>query len=268
MDPSPGEFESFSQSLATRCLGRDFRYLAETDSTNTRAMVQARQGAPEGCLVLADSQSAGRGRLGRRWISPAGSSLLFSLVLRPPLPLSAAPQITLMLSVALCRALRQSCGLPAEIKWPNDVLVRGRKVCGILVEMEGQPDRLDFLVAGVGLNVFQREADFPAELRDAASSLRREGGEDLSRPALLRAILEETERAYDQLLQKGFQPILGEWQRLSAMTGRQVRVQTRGGQMEGMALGLDPDGALQLRLDNGVIERLLAGDVTLLRPNS
>lgn len=259
------EFANFESSLPNRGFGRPFHYFITLESTNSRAMELARQGAPEGTLVLADSQTAGRGRLGRRWLSPAGKSLLFSVVLRPPLPAQSAAQITLVMSLAMANVLRQKNGLNAEIKWPNDILAAGRKVCGLLVEMEGQLDRLDFLVAGVGLNVNQGLEDWPPELKETATSLKQEAGVSLDRAEILRDFLAEAERLYLRLLKGEFSALMREWQALSCMTGRQVRARVAGREILGMAIGLDPDGALQVRLDNGIIQRIVAGDIELIR---
>jgi BirA family biotin operon repressor/biotin-[acetyl-CoA-carboxylase] ligase len=236
------------------------------ESTNSQVLELARTGAPEGALVLAEQQSKGRGRMGRRWESPAGTSLLFSLLLRPPLRPFQAAQVTPCLALAVARAIRSLTDLPAEIKWPNDVLIHGKKVCGILLEMQGQADVLDFVVVGVGVNVLQEPEDFPPELRGLATSLFLESGRPLSRPTLLAEVLREAEDFYRRLLEEGFESLIQDWQKLSCMTGRQVRAKLAGHTLEGMAIGLDPDGALQVRLDNGVVERLVAGDVEFIRP--
>jgi BirA family biotin operon repressor/biotin-[acetyl-CoA-carboxylase] ligase len=259
------EFSAFESSLTTVTFGRPFHYHASLESTNTFAMELARRGAPEGTLVLADSQTVGRGRMGRRWVSPPAKSLLFSLILRPSLPAQSAAQTTLLMSLAVANVLREKAGVDAEIKWPNDVLIRGKKVCGILVEMEGALDRLDFLVAGLGINVNQDDRDWPAELEPAAVSLRQETGRILDRAELLKELMNESERLYGRLLRGEFSALLQEWQAMSCMTGRQVRARLAGRDVLGMAIGLDPDGALQVRLDNGIIERIVAGDVELIR---
>jgi len=265
MLPHHPSLQQISQVAKTKAFGKNACLFDHCDSTNSQAMDLARKGAGEGTLVLAERQEAGRGRLGRRWFGAERQSLLFTLVLRPPLPSVAASQVTLLLAVGVAKALRRSTGLPAEIKWPNDVLINGRKVCGILVEMQGQVDRVDFLAAGLGINVGQAREDFPEELRHLATSLALEKGEPLERLGVLAAVLEECEALYLTFLRDGFSVVLSAWEGLSCMAGRQVRAQASGGRIiEGMVSGLDPDGALRVRLDNGVQERLVAGDVTLL----
>jgi BirA family biotin operon repressor/biotin-[acetyl-CoA-carboxylase] ligase len=251
-------------------LGRPFHFFASCGSTNQEALRLAAQGSPEGTLVLTEIQSQGRGRLGRTWLSQEGQSLCFSVLLRPPLHPSLASQATLLFAVAAARVLRDLAGLPAEIKWPNDVLVRGRKVCGILLEMQGQADRCDFLVVGMGINVGQEGSWFGSQsLASSATSLRAEGS-SVSRLALLGALLAEADGLYQALLKEGFGAVLQPWQTLSCMTGRQVRVFLGGARgqgnrsFEGMAVGLDPDGALQVRTDNGVVERVVSGEVSLI----
>jgi BirA family transcriptional regulator, biotin operon repressor / biotin---[acetyl-CoA-carboxylase] ligase len=267
MPPFPSsDFADIEASLPATGFGHPFHFYEFLNSTNARAMELARQGALEGTLVLAEVQTAGRGRLGRRWLSPPAKSLLFSLILRPSLPSQAASQVTLVLALAVAEILRDKYGLAAEIKWPNDVLIGGRKICGILVEMEGQLDRLDFMVAGIGLNTGQEDSDWPAELKGLATSLKMENGQAPDRAELLKDFLGEAGRLYQRLLNQEFPQLLQEWQAFSCMTGRQVRALGPGGrEILGMAIGLDPDGALQVRLDNGIIERIIAGDVTLLR---
>lgn len=265
MLPHHPSLQQISQVAKTKAFGKNACLFDHCDSTNSQAMELARKGAVEGTLVLAERQDAGRGRLGRRWHGKEGQSLLCTLVLRPPLPSVAASQVTLLLAVGVAKALRRATGLPAEIKWPNDVLINGRKVCGILVEMQGQVDRVDFLVAGMGINVGQAREDFPEEIRHLATSLALEKGAPVERLAILAAVLEECEALYLLFLRDGFGVVLEDWKGLSCMAGRQVRAQGAGGRMiEGMAAGLDPDGALRVRLDNGLMERLVAGDVTLL----
>ena len=249
-------------ALNTRRLGRPLNFRASVGSSNDEARVLARAGAPEGTAVLADAQTAGRGRLGRGWQSPAGEGIWLSLVLRPALPAPETPRLTLAAAVAVAEAIRAH-GVPAGIKWPNDILVDGRKCCGILTEMELLGEAVAFVILGIGLNVNQ--AGFPPEIAAQATSLRLALGQPLERVALACAILERLEVRYDQLLAGEAAAVLGAWRALSVTLGHRVRVTpaTGGPALVGEAADVDADGALLLRRDDGRVERLLAGEVSL-----
>jgi len=253
--------------LATARFGRQIEYRESVGSTNDLAKQLARSGAPEGLVVLADEQVAGKGRLGRSWTTPKGSALAMSLVLRPDVPPHEAPRVTLVAAVAAAQAVRQVTGLPAEIKWPNDLQLGGRKFCGILTEMDAEVERVLFLVCGVGMNVNLDPAQLPTEFRESATSLLGEAGGPVSRAALVRAILERFEAAYDELLAGCFGPTLDRWRRLSCTLGREVYVQALSGAagLSGIAEDVDADGALLVRDPLGKVHRVIAGEVTLRR---
>lgn len=248
-----------------RRLGEPIHVLAETSSSNDVAARMAARGAREGTVVFAESQTAGRGRLGRPWISPAGKGLWFTLLLRPRLSPAAAPRITVMAGVAVARALRQTTRLPIRIKWPNDLLCRERKLAGILTEVKIEGARLAYALVGVGVNVNLDRDDFPDALRDVASSLQREGGCAFPRAPLAAAILREIEAECGRLDDARFPALADEWIALDDTLGKQVRLRGPDGLRFGQATGLDPDGALLLRLDDGRIERVLGGDVSVER---
>lgn len=251
--------------LTTARFGRQIEYRESVGSTNDLAKQLARAGASEGLAVIADEQVAGRGRLGRAWTTPRGSALALTLVLRPDLPPYQAPRVTLVAAVAVAEAVRQATGLPAEIKWPNDLQLRGRKFCGILTEMEAEVERVLFLVCGVGMNVNLDAALLPAEVRETATSLLAEQGRPVSRAALVRAILERFESVYDELVAGHFDQVLDRWRRMSNTLGQEVRVQSVIGAptLWGVAEDVDPDGALLVRDSEGQIHRVVAGEVTL-----
>jgi BirA family biotin operon repressor/biotin-[acetyl-CoA-carboxylase] ligase len=250
--------------LNTHDVGREIHWFAELPSTSDRAKELADDGAEHGEVVIAEAQTAGRGRRGRVWTSPPGRNLAFSVVLRPDLPPARAPEVTLVASVAICDALRQA-GVAAGIKWPNDVLVGGRKIAGILTELAAEPDRVHWVVVGVGVNVNARAEDFPAELRGEATSLLLERGVATPRALFAAACLTALEEWLDRHAEEGFGAVRAAWRERSVTLGREVSVQADGRVVVGTAEDLDEDGALLVR-DAAGLQRILAGDVTLLRP--
>jgi BirA family biotin operon repressor/biotin-[acetyl-CoA-carboxylase] ligase len=257
--------EELHAGLATRWLARDIHWQGETDSTNRVAHDLARGGAAHGTAVVAEAQSAGRGRLGRSFFSPPHQNLYLSLVLRPDLSPAEAPATALAAAVAVAECAGRSLGSTGEleIKWPNDVLVRERKVSGILVELAAEASRVVFLVLGIGVNLNVDPRDFPAEFRDAATSLAAERGARLDRAAFTRDLLATLEGVLDLQAEGGFAALRPRFDALFRMRGRTVRVAEPGGRaLEGVALGVDADGALRLRLASGAEQRVLAGDVS------
>ncbi len=245
-------------------IGGQVEYFPEIDSTNRKARELAGKGAPEGTVVLADAQTGGRGRLGRSWHSPPGSNLYASLVLRPDTPAQTAPQITLMAGVAVARGLIRASGVEARLKWPNDVVIQGKKVAGILSEGEGEGSRVRLVILGMGVNINWLKKDMPAEIREIATSLQAETGRENSRAAVAAEIFQELEETYDSFRGEGFSPRLrGEWNRLSAINGKGVTLRAGEEEISGEALGLDVDGALLLLDERGTRRRFIAGDVSL-----
>ncbi len=247
-----------------KLIGREIFFFPEIDTTNRKAHGLARKGAREGTVVMADSQSRGRGRLGRAWESPAGLNVYASILLRPSIPASTAPQLTLLAGVAAARALAGASGLDARIKWPNDIFVKGRKLTGILAEMEAEGQRARFVVLGIGINVNWRKEDFPADLRETATSVRVESGKEISRVAIAERLFQELEEAYLRFLREGFSlQLREEWNRLSWINGKRVGIIGPEGEVLGRALGLDMDGALLLVDEEGRTRRFIAGEVSL-----
>ncbi|HEU5319212.1 MAG TPA: biotin--[acetyl-CoA-carboxylase] ligase [Methylomirabilota bacterium] len=229
--------------------------LGAVDSTQTAAFALAADGAPDGTAVVADTQRAGRGRQGRAWEDEPGASLLVSLVVRPALPLAALPQLSLAAAVAVAEALAEAAGLPARLKWPNDVLVGGRKIAGILLESRlgsGRP----VVVIGIGVNLDQR--GFPLSLAGQATSVRLAGGRPLGREAALAAVLAAVDGWRARLEREGFAPVRERWRALADTLGRPVRVDD----VEGTAVDLDADGALLVDTAGGR-RRVVAGDVVV-----
>lgn len=241
------------------------RYYPVVGSTNVEALTLARAGTPHGTLVLADKQTTGHGRHGRVWYSPGGLGLWFSLVLRPRLPMNRVFWVTAAGALAVADAAGRASGVRAEIRWPNDVLSRGRKIAGLLAEVGGTADRVDFVVLGVGINVNQRLQDFPAGIAREASSLRLLGGRSVDRAELLGLFLAAFERHYDGLEADGGRRVRQAWLQDSAVPGRRVSVRGPGGDFTGLATGLADDGALIVERDGVGRVEVHAADVRLLR---
>jgi BirA family biotin operon repressor/biotin-[acetyl-CoA-carboxylase] ligase len=252
--------------LSTRIMGRpSIRIFTQTDSTNQQAKLLAAQGAPEGTVVAAESQTKGRGRRGRTWLSPAGQGICLSIVLRPPLTPAKAPQITLMAAVAVARTL-ENAGIRANIKWPNDILVENMKIAGILTEISADMDQVDWVIVGLGLNVNTPSREIPADLRGQATSMQIQTGHPHSRTELLCGLLQDFESCYEQLKVEGFGPIMDQWRRMSDIIGRQVYVDVMGARHHGTVAAVDDDGVLVLEDTEGRTRRFFSGDVTRVRP--
>jgi len=251
----------YSRLGPTRVVGREIHVFRETTSTNDVTARLARGGAAEGAVVFAESQTKGRGRMGRAWLSPAGKGLWFTVLLRPDIPPKQATQFTVAAATALTRAILAETGIVADIKWPNDILIRGRKVCGILTEMSAEMDYLKELLLGIGIDVNMETSDFPPALRKIATSLQIESGQKVSRPDLAVAILRELDRAYDLLMKGQFDEIAEEWREHCITLGRQVVLRVGNKIVRGRAEALDDDGALLVRGPHGHLERIIGGDV-------
>ncbi len=259
--------EEVQFGLATDVIGREVCYHPSTDSTNTLAVEMARHGAADGTVIVSDAQRRGRGRLGRSWASPAGCNLYVSVVLRPPMAPDAIPQITLMTAVSLHGVLAETTALPVRIKWPNDLWVGGRKLAGILTEMASELDRIRYVVVGFGVNVNLAEDALPQDLRHRATSLYMETGARWPRVVLLRRVLQALDRDYVRFCREGFAPFRSGFIEASMTLGRRIRLGMPEGDVEGFALDITEQGALQIRKDDGEIVDVLSGDVTVLPEN-
>ncbi len=254
--------ESILKGLKTRIIGKKVFVFESIDSTNACARTLAEAGTAEGTVVVADYQTAGRGRLGRSWLSAPGTNLLFSIVLRPTLKKESAALLTFYSAVSIARALERVTGKPFECKWPNDILLNGRKCCGILLENSFLQDRFDFSVIGVGLNVNQ--SSFPDDLGNRATSLLVELGHQLDRTALLQELLRETD-ALLPIVHKGDVPtIMDEWNSRCLMFGKPVTITHGEERISGTALRLDAEGGLVINTPSGP-STFYAGDVTIVQ---
>jgi BirA family biotin operon repressor/biotin-[acetyl-CoA-carboxylase] ligase len=257
----PLDLNSIRQRIAGQRLGTEFHYFSEIGSTNTYARRLAEQGAREGELVIAESQTDGRGRLGRHWVSPPNVNLYISFVLRPKLPPARAPQITLMAAVALAETLQFFLPVPPSIKWPNDIIVNGKKLAGILTEVNCGTDSVEFVILGIGVNVNYPVDLMPEEIRQRATSVLVERQNKVSREDLLWRLIQDLERCYGEIEENGFAPLAPRWEAYFGLRGQRVRIELLDEVMFGTAKGIDQDGALLLEDDHCELQRVIAGDV-------
>lgn len=255
-------------NIKTAAAGRAVReiiYIESLDSTNRLAMELGDKGALHGTVVIAGSQTKGRGRLGRRWESPAGVNIYMSVILRPDLEPKDATLLTVLSSVASARAIRGETGLNAEIKWPNDLMCRDKKLGGILTELRLISGKILFAVTGIGINVNAAGDDFPPELSATATSVMIETAAKQDINKIIPSVLNKLDDCYNNLLQKGTRPLLDEWRSLSSTLGRHVRVTTGSGIYTGIAQDIDDKGMLILRLSSGELRKVSEGDLNILR---
>jgi len=248
--------------LGTTMIGKNIQYFKETESTNIIAREIAGS-VEEGTVVIAESQTGGRGRLGRKWISPEGGIWL-SVILKPKIQPLYAHRITLLAGVSVAKTIRKS-GLPAKIKWPNDVLINGKKVCGILTEMGAETDQIDYCVVGIGIDANVDTESFPEEVRDSSTSLKKELGHDINRVEFVQGLLSGLEALYSKFQKDGFSSILEEWRNMSATIGEWVKITTQTRTIYGEAIGVDNEGALILETSDGKLEKIVAGNCEHLR---
>lgn len=248
--------------LQTDFIGKEIHHFVDVTSTNDVAKELAARGAKEGTLVIAETQTCGRGRFGRGWVSPKGG-IWFSTILRPKVNPEDALKLTLMAAVVVARVIRKMLELNAEIKWPNDVLIDGKKVCGILTEMCTRGKLVDFVTLGIGINANVEADSFPENLRDSITSLEKELREEVARERFLRALLEELEHYYKMFTRMEFDLILEEWKSLASFLGSYVEVVSYDEKIVGLAVDVDQSGALLVKAENGTVRRVTSGDVTL-----
>ena len=246
-----------TRGLNTKFIGKKIHYFDCLSSTMDLAMQLGMQEAPSGTLVLAESQTKGHGRLGRSWFSPKYKGIYLSLILRPPILPAASPILTLMSAVSICEAIKEITGLDVQIKWPNDILIRNKKLAGILTEMNAEMDKVNFVVIGIGLNVNNDKKSLIAQ----STSLKEQQAEEVSRIALLQELLRRIENNYLLLENKGSQVIVDKWRNFSLTLGKRVKVYYQNKHIEGQAIDIDQDGGLLIRRDSGVICKVTCGDV-------
>lgn len=240
-------------------------YYRRINSTNTEAYALASQGAPHGTVVIAESQTGGKGRIGRIWDSPYAGNIYISLILKPDIPPYLSPQFTLAAGVGVARTVEEITGNKPELKWPNDLLFNRKKFCGVLTELNSETDRLNFLVVGIGINLNSDLKDYPESLHSEITTLKIVTSMEYNRNEFILKLLDNLQNVFITLQEKGFLPIKTKWEKYFCMKNEVVIVSSQREKLKGKAVGIDNSGAFLLRLENGKIERVLSGDVNWLR---
>lgn len=248
-------------NLDTDVLGQEQTYFSSVDSTQKVAHQLQQKGVKEGHLVVADEQTEGKGRLSRVWHSPAKTSVSMSLLLRPHLPPQKTPQLTLLTAVAVVRAIKQVTAVSADIKWPNDVLINGRKVVGILTEIQSEPDVVHSVIIGIGINVNQTKEEIPPQLQEKSTSLFIEINKRFSRAKLIAQVLNELEVLYKIYMNEGFEPIKLLWESHTISIGTHLHARTATKSIYGYAKGITNEGALLIEDENGEIHQIFSADI-------
>ncbi|WP_066294355.1 biotin--[acetyl-CoA-carboxylase] ligase [Bacillus sp. FJAT-29937] len=249
--------------LLTKFIGKNIHYEESVDSTQKIAHRLANEDAPEGTVIIAEEQLLGRGRMDRRWHSPKYTGIWMSVILRPNLPPPKAPQLTLITAVAVVQAIEELTDLSPQIKWPNDILINGKKVTGILTELQADADRITSIIIGIGINVNQQKEDYPEELHTIATSLSIESGKKLQRAELVKILLSKLENLYTLYLDKGFYPIKLLWESYAISIGKVITARTITGSIQGKALGITEDGVLMIEDEMGKVHHIYSADIEL-----
>lgn len=249
--------------LRTNIIGQHIHYYDTVSSTQAIASALAMEGVEEGTVVIGETQESGKGRLGREWYSQKESGIWMSMILRPAIPIQRTPQLTLLTAVAVAQSFSEFTGLHIDIKWPNDILIHGKKIVGILTELQAEADRVNSVIVGIGINVNQALTDFPEELRVKASSLAIESGERINRSDLLAHFLYTFEKLYTTYLQHGFTPIKLLWESFAVSIGKTVHAHTLQGTITGTALGINEDGVLLLQDESGKEHSIYSADIEI-----
>ncbi|WP_078546125.1 biotin--[acetyl-CoA-carboxylase] ligase [Litchfieldia alkalitelluris] len=250
--------------LQTKILGRSIVFEEVVSSTQKLAHKLAYDGAEEGTIIVTEQQTEGRGRLDRKWFSPKYTGIWMSLILRPNIPPTSAPQLTLLAAVAVAQAIQEVTGLEPDIKWPNDILLSGKKVVGILTELQAESDRINSVIIGIGINVNQSKLDFPEEINGVATSLSIAKGEKVNRSYLVQILLLKLEHLYLTYLENGFHAIKLLWESYAINIGEQILARTLHGTIKGRALGITDDGVLKLETSDGEIHYIYSADIEIL----
>ncbi len=254
--------EEVGSRLTTTRMGREIRYFSRIDSTNQYAKRIAEEGAPDGTLIIADEQTAGKGRSGRHWVTPPGEAIAFTLILRPKLATDRISMVTLVMGLAVVHAVNSLYGLSAGIKWPNDAVSGGRKLCGILTEMSAEISEVHYIVIGVGINANLTE--FPEEIRPIATSLRLETGHEVNRAELIAQVMKEFERLYTMFENAGdLSGLKDEYNSVCLNMDRPVRVLDPRGEYTGTARGINERGVLRVEMEDGSVREVSSGEVSV-----
>lgn len=263
-DPDRVDVAKISTYLTTKRFGHSIHYFEEVESTQTIAHQLAREGVQDGTLVISEEQTAGKGRMQRNWDSAKGKGIWMTIIVRPNLLPHQAPQYTLVTAVSLVMAMKSLYkNFSPEIKWPNDILINGRKCAGILTEMLAEMDRVDGLLVGIGINVNQAPSDFPEELNNIATSISIEEGNKVDRAKLVAEILKYLEMYTDEYVENGFKAIKKLWEEHSGTIGKRIKATTLREVIEGVAIGITDDGVLEIQMDHGEIKKVYSADIEI-----
>jgi BirA family biotin operon repressor/biotin-[acetyl-CoA-carboxylase] ligase len=255
--------EEIKRDLKTKILGQEIVYYKEVESTNYLAEKEARKGAREGTIIIAKEQAGGKGRLGRDYFCPQGG-IWFSIILRPDIKPNFASQLNFVAAVALANTIDKVTELNPGIKWPNDILINGRKVSGILTEMNAEIDQVNYIIIGLGINLNIDLAELPDELLQKATSIKEELGRELSKKDFFISLLKELELGYMKFQKAGgFREVLKEWKQHNITLGKELRINNMKERFKGKAIDIDEQGALVVKLSDGTIKKVVSGDVTL-----
>jgi len=250
--------------LNTKYIGRKIIYLDSVTSTNTFAKKAAEESFEEGTVIIADEQTAGRGRLGRQWVSTKGKGIWMSIMLKPDILPADAPKLTIAAAYAVSKALWSCCQLDARIKWPNDIVTGGKKLCGILTEMSAEADEIKNVIVGIGINANLEYEDFGTEISSIATSIRLEKGSAVSRKALVAAVLNELEEVYEDFVREGsIESLLAGYKSKSAVLGKEIRVISKKEEIIGLAIDISEEGHLVVQLGDGTIKEIMSGEVSV-----
>lgn len=253
--------DEISSGLNTKIIGKEIYHYDMVSSTMDIAMELGMKGYKEGVIVCAEGQFKGRGRLNRFWSSPKNKGIYFSLILRPKISPTESPKLTLLSAVSVCQAIRKITKLECLIKWPNDLIINNKKVGGILTEMNAETDIVKFVIIGIGINVNTPESLLPSQ----ATSVKEQLGNKIIRIELMKEILKQMDHDYILFQKEGFKPIIEKWRKFSTTIGHRVKVRFHNEYIDGEALDIDNDGALLLRRDSGLVDKITAGDIVKIR---
>ena len=256
--------KNFQSHLATKKFGKNIVFHEEVDSTNDEAKRYARVGKPEGFIVLCDRQTNGKGNFGHSWFSPGKVGLYFSIVIRPQLPLTRIPLLTFLAGVSLLKTIHQETSLISKLKWPNDVMIKGKKICGILTESASSINKVDFVILGIGVNINNSINQFPGEFCGGATSLKIETGNDYSREKFLSSFLICLEQKYNSHIKYGAKNVLDTWRKHNNTLGQEVTICQGNRVTAGLAKDIDDQGNLLVQVKSGAIIKVSSGDMRKL----
>lgn len=251
-------------NINTEVIGQSLKFFDQVDSTNLYAKRIAEGGFLDGTVIMADEQLNGRGRMGRNWVSPKGKGIWMTIMLKPKINPADASKVTLLAACAVCKAIEEVSGLNTRIKWPNDIVLNGKKLCGILTEMSAEIDEINYLIIGIGVNVNIDMDDFPKELQDIATSIKIEKGQGVMRKELAAAIINSFERYYNGFIKTGsIRDYISEYKERSAVLGKEVRVTSSSLELQGTVVDISEEGQLLLELYDGSIKEIISGEVSV-----